>query len=90
MGKKIWLPMHPRNFGSHSTARPPDRRPSTPQAHSIDRYWQLKCNSRFYLVGNSMAAQTFREKKQQQNRVFFKVIFDVYTHADNRERGYSE
>ena len=33
-----------------------------------------------------MATQTFEEKKQQESRVFFKVIFDVYTHADNRER----
>ena len=33
-----------------------------------------------------MAAQTFREKKQQQNRVFFKVIFDVYTHAITEKR----
>ena len=32
-----------------------------------------------------MAAQTFRKKKQQQSRVFFDVIFDVYTHVDNRE-----
>ena len=23
MGKKIWLSMHPRNFGSHMTVRPP-------------------------------------------------------------------
>ena len=34
-----------------------------------------------------MAAWTFREKKkQQQSRVFSDVIFDVYTHMDNRER----
>ena len=33
-----------------------------------------------------MAAGTFRKKKQQQSRVSFDVIFDVYTHADNRER----
>ena len=33
-----------------------------------------------------MATQTFEEKKQQESRVFLKVIFDVYTHADNRER----
>ena len=33
-----------------------------------------------------MAARTFRKKKQQQSRVFFDVIFDVYTHVDNRER----
>ena len=26
------------------------------------------------------------EKKQQQSRVFFDIIFDVYTHVDNRER----
>ena len=26
-----------------------------------------------------------RKKKQQQSRVFFDVIFDVYTHVDNRE-----
>ena len=33
-----------------------------------------------------MAARTFRKKKQQQSLVFFDVIFDVYTHEDNRER----
>ena len=32
-----------------------------------------------------MAARTFRNKKQQQSRVFFNVICDVYTHVDNRE-----
>ena len=32
-----------------------------------------------------MAARTFRKKRQQQSRVFFNVIFDVYTHVDNRE-----
>ena len=32
-----------------------------------------------------MAARTFRKKKQQQSRVFFDVISDVYTHVDNRE-----
>ena len=30
--------------------------------------------------------RTFREKKQQQSRVFFDIIFDVYTHVGNRER----
>ena len=33
-----------------------------------------------------MPARTLRKKKQQQSRVFFDVIFDVYTHVDNRER----
>ena len=33
-----------------------------------------------------MAARPFREKQQQkqQSRVFFDVIFDVYTHVDDR------
>ena len=30
------------------------------------------------------------EKKQQQSRVLFDVIFHVYTHVDNRERASSE
>ena len=38
------------------------------------------------VLGNCMATRTFREKKQQQSRVFFDVIFNVYTHVDNRER----
>ena len=34
-----------------------------------------------------MAARTFRERKeQQQSPVLFDIIFDVYTHVDNRER----
>ena len=37
MGKKIWLPMHPRNFGSHVTVRPPDR-PHHRHINSINRY----------------------------------------------------
>ena len=28
----------------------------------------------------------FSKQKQQQSRVFFDVIFYVYTHVDNRER----
>ena len=33
-----------------------------------------------------MGAPTFGEKKLQQSLVFFDVIFDVYTHVDNRKR----
>ena len=36
-----------------------------------------------------MAARTLRKKKQQQSSVFFDVIFDVYTHLDNRERAWA-
>ena len=32
-----------------------------------------------------MAARTFRKKKQQ-SRVFFGVIFYVYTNVDNKQR----
>ena len=32
-----------------------------------------------------MAARTFRKKKQQQSRVFFGIIFHVYTNVVNRE-----
>ena len=39
-----------------------------------------------YLEGHRMSARTFRERKKQQRRVFFDVIFDVYTHVDNSER----
>ena len=43
-------------------------------------------NSRLYLEGNHMAARKFRKKKQQKSRVFFGVIFYVYTKVDNSER----
>ena len=33
-----------------------------------------------------MAALTFRKKKQPQSRVFFSLIFYVYTNVDNREK----
>ena len=32
-----------------------------------------------------MAARTFRKIKQQQSRVFFGIIFYVYTNMDNRK-----
>ena len=37
----------------------------------------------------SHGRRTLRKKKQQQSRVFFDVIFDVYTHLDNRERAWA-
>ena len=45
-----------------------------------------KMQLKVYLKRNRMAARTFRKKKQQQSRVFFDVIFDVYSHVDNRKR----
>ena len=38
------------------------------------------------VLGNHTTARTFRKKKPQQSRVFFGVIFYVYTNMDNRER----
>ena len=65
-------------------------RPSAPHAYQCkitqSTVWQPKSKSRFYLEGNHMAARTFTKKKQQQSRVFFGVIFYVYTNVDNRER----
>ena len=83
---------HPRNLGDHVTVRPsvpPSVRPSAPQAYQC-KITQLTGitpqATRGGLAGNCMATRTFREKKQQQSRVFFDVIFNVYTHVDNRER----
>ena len=46
MGKKIWLPMYPRNFGSHVTVRPPDRL-SAPQAHQYKTRGNHRLKSAF-------------------------------------------
>ena len=43
-----------------------------------------------FLAGNSIAAQTFREKKQEQSRVFFDVNFDVYTHVEKEKERKTE
>ena len=52
-------------------------------AHGFSHFSAI---SRFYFEGNRLATRTFRKKKQQQSRVFFDVIIDVYTHVDNTER----
>ena len=43
----------------------------------------------FFLGGKSHGhpdVKRERKKKKQQSRVFFDVIFDVYTHVDTRKR----
>ena len=40
----------------------------------------------FREIGGPPARRTFREKRQQQSRVFFRLSFNVYTDVDNRER----
>ena len=61
----------------HQPADRPTDRPSAPQAH------QYKIS---LSTGMTTQMQRKKRKKQQQNRVFFDVIFYVYTHVDNRER----
>ena len=89
----MWYTTHPGKFGNHvNVHRPTDRPTVRPHyRHTHVKYfnqqvWQPKCNSRFYLERNRMASRTFRKKKQQRSSVFLDVIFDVYTHVDNRER----
>ena len=81
--KKIWL-------STHTPVRP---------HHRVNN---LKCGSSPFLLCveatpafNSMinvhavvilATRTFREKKQQQSQVFFRLHFNVYADVDNRER----
>ena len=82
--------MHPRNLVVTWPYVHPAARPSARQAHQykitqstgMATQMQLKV----YLEGHRMSARTFRERKKQQRRVFFDVIFDVYTHVDNSER----
>ena len=87
--------MHLRNFGNHVTVRPPAA--ARPPVHPHHMYTNIENNS-INRYGNPNVTQGFiwkeiawtpvllERKKQQQRRVFFDVIFDVYTHADNRER----
>ena len=60
-------------------------RPSPPQAHQY-KITQSTGLATLNATGEKrMAAQTFGEEKKQ-SRVFFNVIFDVYTQLDKRER----
>ena len=66
--------MHPINFNSYVTIRPPDcqNHRHTNKKQLNQQVWQPKCNARFHLEGPGLL-----EKKKV---VFFSVIFDVYTH----------
>ena len=67
------------------TARSADRL-SAPQAHQYKITQSTGMSTQMQLKKNRMTARTFKEIKNQQSPVFFDVIFDVYTHVDNRER----
>ena len=40
----------------------------------------------FREIGWPPARRTFREERQQQSQVIFRLSFNVYTDLDNRER----
>ena len=92
MSKKIRLPMHPRNFGSHMTIGPPARPPIRPQHRHANvkklkqQVWQPKCNSRFYLAGKRMAAGLLERKNNNKGVSFSTLFLMCTTHAGNRER----
>ena len=67
------------------TARWADRL-SAPQAHQCKITQSTGMSTQMQLKKNRMTARTFKERKNQQSLVFFDVIFDVYTHVDNREK----
>ena len=55
MGKKIWYPMHPRNFGSHVTVRPPDQPSVPPQANQCKITQSTGKATRGYFGGKSQS-----------------------------------
>ena len=65
--------------------------PSTPQAYQskITQLTGMTPQAARGVFGGNLATRTFREKKQQQRRVFLDqvlaVIFDVCIHMDNIE-----
>ena len=82
MGKKVWLSMHPRNFGSEKIVR---RRPYVRLHVSRGKILHFK-----YLrvsAENRIATRTFTDKKNNTKAdSFFRLNFNVYIDVDNRER----
>ena len=77
------------------TVRRPTDRPSAPQAYqckiiqSTGMATQMQpafSRPTHFLREKPWGRRCFSKKKQQQSRVFFDVIFQDYTHVDNRER----
>ena len=69
MGKKIWLSMHPRNFGSEKIVR---TRPYVRPPIHVSRGEILHFKYPRVSAVNRIATRTFRDKKQQQQqRRFF-------------------
>ena len=88
MGKKIWLSMHPRNFGSEKIVCTTNVRPYVRPPGHVSRGEVLHFKYARVSAVNRIATRTFTDKKQQQqqSRFFLSRNFNVYIDVDNRER----
>ena len=88
MGKKIWLSMHPRNFGSEKIVCTTNVRPYVRPPGHVSRGEVLHFEYARVSAVNRIATRTFTDKKQQQqqSRFFLSLNFNVYIDVDNRER----
>ena len=89
MGKKIWLSMHPRNFGSEKIVCTTNVRPYVRPPGHVSRGEVLHFKYARVSAVNRVATRTFTDKKQQQqqqSRFFLSLNFNVYIDVDNRER----
>ena len=83
MGKKFWLSMHPRNFGSDKIVRTKYESTFTPSC-------KPDSNFAFHprvLVVNSIATRAFKEKTTTTKLILSSDLnFHVYIDVHNRER----
>ena len=88
MGKKIWLSMHPRNFGSEKIVCATNVRPYVRPPGHVSRGEVLHFKYARVSAVNRIATRTFTDKKQQQqqSRFCLSLNFNVYIDVDNRER----
>ena len=76
MGKKIWLSMHPRNFGSEKIVCTTNVRPYVRPLGHVSRDEVLHFKYARVSAVNRIATWTFTDKKQQQqqSRSFLKEL----------------
>ena len=77
MGKRIWLSMHPRNFGSDKIGR------TYVLPHAWVKFWISKKTAHFR--GKSHGHPK-RDKNDKKAKSFFRLDFKAYIDKDNRER----
>ena len=95
MGKKIWLSMDPRNFGSEKIVCTTNVRPYVRPPGHVSRGEVLQFKYARVSAVNRIATRTFTDEKQQQqqqrqqqqqSRFFLSLNFNVCIDVDNRER----